>query len=273
MASPNGIITLISDFGTRDYYVGAMKGACLQINPSANLVDVTHEIPAGNIRYAAYVLAHTWPRFPAGTVHLVVVDPGVGGRRRPIALAGPSGIFVGPDNGVFTTVLDEGGVDTIVEVTEQRFFSREISRTFHGRDVFGPVAARLSSGAITVEDLGAAIDDPVRLDAIAPERIDDVLIGCVIHCDHFGNLVSNVSEEVLENFLDGGTAVVEVGGVTIEGLSDTYIRVAEGQPLALIGSSGLLEISINRGSAGELLGISIGERVVVRRSARDGSAA
>jgi S-adenosylmethionine hydrolase len=261
----SNIITFITDFGTLDYYVGAMKGVCLGINPSAHLVDLTHDIPPGNIRYAAYVVSQTCPRFPAGTIHLVVVDPGVGGGRRPVALSSRTGTFVGPDNGVFTTILESGGVESVVEITESRYFARTVSPTFHGRDIFAPIAAHLSIGDMNLLELGRTINDPVRLEAFEPEEVDDTLFGCIIHCDHFGNLVTNVTGERLIRYLSGSAPVIEIGGTTISGLNETYSQVEKGSYLALIGGSELLEISVNRGNAGKLLGVSLGERVVIRR--------
>ncbi len=163
-----GIITLITDFGTKDHYVGAMKGVMLGINPEVALIDVSHEVPAGNVHYGSYMLSQIYPLYPDGTVHLVVIDPGVGSERRPLALMSGNRFFVGPDNGVFTPVLKSGQVHSAVEITEREYFPGRISATFHGRDVFAPVAAHLSLGTVRLRDLGPPAGDPSILDGSRP---------------------------------------------------------------------------------------------------------
>jgi len=261
----NGIITLITDFGTRDYYAGAMKAAILDINPRARLVDISHEIPPGDIRHGSYVLAQTCPHFPSGTVHLVVVDPGVGGSRRPISILSDVGTFVGPDNGIFTPVLKNHSVEIVVEIREKKYYHEEVASTFHGRDIFAPVAAHLSLGTITPRDLGIPIGDPVVLERYEPDIEEDIVRGSVIRCDRFGNVITNVSEDVLKGFLRESGIAVEIGANVIDRLEATYTSVDRGQVLALIGSSRLLELSMNGGSAEKALGVKVGDVVLIRR--------
>ncbi len=263
-----GIITLITDFGTKDHYVGAMKGVMLGINPEVALIDVSHEVPAGNVHYGSYMLSQIYPLYPDGTVHLVVIDPGVGSERRPLALMSGNRFFVGPDNGVFTPVLKSGQVHSAVEITEREYFPGRISATFHGRDVFAPVAAHLSLGTVRLRDLGPPAGDPSILKSYEPEVGEDIMRGIIIGCDRFGNLVTNVEEGTLEEFLGESDPVVEVGGRRIEGLKRTYTSVTEGEFLALIGSGGMLEISVNGGSAKESLGVNDGDEVLIRSAER-----
>jgi S-adenosylmethionine hydrolase len=261
-----GIITLITDFGTEDHYAGALKGVILSINPEVAIVDVSHEVPAGNIQSGSYMLSQIHPLFPDGTIHLVVVDPGVGGARRPLVLKSSRGFFVGPDNGVFTPVLKSGEVDSVVEITERKYLTGNISATFHGRDVFAPVAAHLSLGTVTIDDLGHTVEDPFFLESCEPEILESTIRGSIINCDRFGNLITNIAEGVLEEFLEGNDLVVETGDKSIEGLKKTYTSVGEGGLLVLIGSGGLLEISKNGGSAKESLGVGEGDEVRIRRA-------
>ncbi len=264
----NGIITLTTDFGTRDYYAGATKAAVLAINPNARLVDISHEIPPGDVRYGAYMIAQTCPYFPSGTVHLVVVDPGVGGNRRPIALQSDAGTFVGPDNGIFTSLFENYRVDMVVEIKEKRYYHEEVSPTFHGRDIFAPVSAHLSLGSIDLRDLGSPVEDPVMLERNEPAAGKDVIHGSIIRCDRFGNIITNVSGGLLMEFLGESEIAVEIGGNIIDRLEETYSSIETGQLLALIGSSGSLEVSVNGGDAGERLGVKAGDAVVIRRGGK-----
>jgi S-adenosylmethionine hydrolase len=184
------IVTLLTDFGTADYFVGAMKGAVLSVNPSAQVVDITHEVPAFDIEAGAFALLAAFEAFPAGTVHVVVVDPGVGSPRRPLAVEGGGHFFVGPDNGVFGHVYERLQNFRAFQLTNENYFRRSVSSTFHGRDIFAPVGGALSLGA-DIEKLGPRVEDPERLPFAAPSRLPDGTIrGAVIHVDHFGNLVT-----------------------------------------------------------------------------------
>jgi hypothetical protein len=273
MSGPPPIITLTTDFGLQDPYVAAMKGAILAINPVARLVDVSHAIRPQAIEQAVFVLAAAWPYFPSGAIHVVVVDPTVGSRRRALALRTAGSTFVGPDNGVLSAALPDdvraaGGNSAAtvglparcraVSLTNERYFRSPVSSTFHGRDIFGPVAARLSLG-VPLEDLG----DPVeRIVALPPFRArrqpDGSLRGRVLHIDAFGNLITDVRVEDLPP----GDAAIEVAGRTIQGVSASYEPGADLR--AVTGSSGYLEIAAPGGSAAAVLKAALGETVVVR---------
>ncbi len=242
------IITLTTDFGCRDPYVAAMKGVILSIYPEAVLVDVSHEIPPGAVGEAAGILAQAVPWFPAGTVHLAVVDPGVGTARRAIAAEAGGGFFVGPDNGLFWPLLRKDDAPCIVHLLDARYFSRTVSRTFHGRDVFAPVAAHLASGR-DPDEMGERIDDPVPLESNRPREENGVLVGEVTRVDRFGNLVTNLLQDHLDVFLQGRQPRVQAGNFKVQGLRGCYGDVSRGEVLALIGSGGALELSVNGGKA------------------------
>jgi S-adenosylmethionine hydrolase len=278
------IITLTTDFGTADGYVGTMKGVILGINPQARLIDISHHVVPQVIRQAAYILWTAVRYFPAGTVHLVVVDPGVGSARRPIAVQTPTAFFVGPDNGVFSLVLSNQQLAdsrwqiadhclsaisyqlsaiTVVHLTNPRYWRPEVSHTFHGRDIFAPVAAHLSRG-VALAELGEPIDDPVILPVLRPERRGDgSLTGHVLHTDRFGNVITDIPAQLL---LEPDRWVVEVAGRRIVGLRPTYAAVEPGGLVALVGSDGLLEIAVREGNAAQVLGVKVGDPVVIRQS-------
>ena len=244
------IVTLLTDFGTADGYVGEMKGVLLTRAPDAVLVDVSHEIAAQDVEGARLVLARAWRRFPEGTVHLVVVDPGVGSRRRAIAASSDGRFLVGPDNGVLSPALLLAGASA-VEIP----VPPSAAPTFHGRDVFAPAAAALAQG-VPIDALGAPVQDPIVRRTPEARRLDDGSIaGEVITIDRFGNAVTNLLG------LRGGA--VEVAGHTLE-LARTYADVARGAPTAVVGSSGLIELAVRDGSAAATLGVARGSAVVLR---------
>ncbi|NOZ58742.1 MAG: SAM-dependent chlorinase/fluorinase [Euryarchaeota archaeon] len=250
------IVTLTTDFGGSEY-VGAMKGVILSIAPEARVVDITHEIRSFDVRHAAYVVKSVCPYFPRGSIHVVVVDPGVGTQRRGIAIETRDYYYVGPDNGVFTFVED------IRRVVELRVKAK--SRTFHGRDVFAPVAARLARGE-PLESFGVEVEDIVRLSVMAPEEKGGVIRGEVLCVDVFGNVITNIPRSLLAraNINYGGRIRVRLGKEELEmPFMQSYGFVREGELLALIGSEGYLEIAVNRGSASERLGVAGGERVEI----------
>ena len=275
MSGPPPIITLTTDFGLQDPYVAAMKGAILTINPTARLVDVSHTIRPQAIDQAVFVLAAAWPYFPPGAIHVAVVDPAVGSQRRALALRAGTATFVGPDNGVLSAALPDdvraaaGGSPApvglpagyrAVFLTNERFFRAPVSSTFHGRDVFGPVAAHLSLG-VALEDLGEPIERVVALPPFRAQRQPDgSLRGRVLHIDAFGNLITDVRVEDLPS----GNAVIEVADRTVEGVSATYEPGADLR--AVTGSSGYLEIAAPGGSAAAVLKADLGLTVVVRDS-------
>lgn len=250
---PSGIITLLTDFGQGDAYAGIMKGVILSIHPDARVVDITHDVPPGDVLQAALLLQEAFPFFPEGTVHLAVVDPGVGGGRRAIAAEAGGRFLVGPDNGIFWPMIACEASAAVFHLTESRFFLPDVSGTFHGRDVFAPVAARLARG-VDLSAMGAPLKDPVRLHVPEPRTEDEVLIGEVLRVDRFGNLITNIGANVLGNFLGAARPLIRAGSLELRGVDHSYSAKGEGEPLALIGSSGRLEISVNRGRASDRAG-------------------
>ena len=244
-----GIITFTTDFGTKDHYVGAMKGVILGINPDATVIDITHEIEKYNVMEAAIKLVNFYSYFPEGTVHVVVVDPGVGGRRKPLAVESGKHYFVGPDNGVFSLILGKDETTRAFEIENNAYMLEKVSNTFHGRDVFAPASAHISLG-VRLENLGSAVPTPVLLELTEPDVTVTEIKGTVIYEDSFGNLITNIPSDLLSP-----RSKVQIGRFTIEHISDTYIDGREGELIALVGSSGFLEISVNQGSASSLINI------------------
>ncbi len=249
--NPSGIITLLTDFGLSDPYVGVLKGVILNINPFARLVDITHDISPGSIQDAAYVLLKSHDYFPRGTVHLAVVDPGVGSSRRPIAVQTGGHFFVGPDNGLFQPIIKRFPSSKMVHLQEERYFLPKISGTFHGRDIFAPVAAHLSLSVDLVR-LGPLIDDPFPLSISQPKRNGHVLIGEVLRVDHFGNLITNLLRETLEPFVGKSRVAIRIGNLHIDGIRRNYSEAEPGEVMALMGSDDCLEIAVNLGRACDL---------------------
>ena len=241
------IITLTTDFGIDDHYVGSMKGVVLGINNEAVITDITHGIPKYDIFKAAYTLRGFYKYFPKDSIHVVVVDPGVGSERRPIIVQTQESIFIGPDNGVFSFVLKESKSVNVFEITNSEFMLEDLSSTFHGRDIFAPVAAHLSLG-VYIQDFGEVLKNPISLEIRKPELKGDEIVGEVIYVDSFGNLVTNIPGDLLK-----GYSKVQLGEFVIDSVAGSYQDVAKGNLLAIIGSSGLLEISINQGSAADLI--------------------
>ncbi|MGQ9715708.1 MAG: SAM hydrolase/SAM-dependent halogenase family protein [Anaerolineae bacterium] len=259
------IVTLTTDFGLEDAYVGAMKGVILGLAPDVVLVDVSHQVPPQDVLHAALLLEGIVPHYPPQTIHVLVVDPGVGTERRPIAIATDLGLFVGPDNGVLTPALDLPGEKAVVHLTERRFFRHPVSQTFHGRDVFAPVAAHLARG-VPLEAMGPRIADPVRLGLPKPVPAGPgVWLAEVIHVDRFGNCITNLRAEDLDGPPEAWT--FEVAGHLLRGLQPTYGAVPEGALLALVGSSGRVEVAQRMGHAARTLGLGRGARLVARRLA------
>lgn len=259
------LVTLTTDFGVRDGYVAAMKGAMLRVAPALTLVDVTHEIPAQDVMAAGFVLRQAAPHFPDGAVHLVVVDPGVGTDRRALAasfrLGGRRHTFVGPDNGVLPLVLDGAQADRAVVLDEPAYWGAPSpSPTFHGRDVFGPVAAALASGT----PLGAVGTEAGPLTPMhwpLPRRDDQGIDGMVVHIDRFGNCVTNITHADVDAYAAGRPFKCYVGTAVVQRHLETYGRTSPGEPLTLFGSSGLLEVAVNGGDAASLLSVERGSSV------------
>jgi len=270
-------VALLTDFGTRDAYPGIVKGVLASRAPDARLIDLTHEIPAGDVRAAAFVLWQALPYLPAGSVCLAVVDPGVGTQRRPIALRLPNGFGVGPDNGLFSWVLSWGDALDAVEIDPARLSSATPSATFHARDVFAPAAAWLALGA-PLSDLGPPQDDIVRLPTPGFTRIAGGVAGEVVWIDSFGNAVTSLGNLRLSGdraeltpcwhplpatSFRAAAARLALGPGIVLPLSRTFADVPAGEPLAYVGSSGLIEIGIHRGRADTGLGLAPGQAVTL----------
>jgi len=257
-----GVISLITDFGTRDGYVGAMKGVILKINPQVRLVDITHEVSPQDIFEAGFILKNSYRYFPDGSIHLVVVDPGVGSKRRAILVEAGDHFFICPDNGVFTFIYELERIKKIVELTNKKYFLPHISNTFHGRDIFAPAAAYLSKG-IPLEDLGEICNDVVRFDIPEPETERGIIKGVILHVDRFGNLISNIPEVLFRELVGKGMHEISIGGEVLGDIKGSYSEVKEEQALALFGSSGYLEISVRGQDAREKLKLNKGSEVKV----------
>lgn len=256
---PNGILTFLSDFGLSDVYVGVMKGAIAQINPALNVIDLTHKIPPQSIAGGRFCLMNAYNYFPSGTVHVAVVDPGVGSSRRAIAVEFAQGYLVGPDNGLFSGVLSHSPALAAVELTYFQYWRTTApSNTFHGRDIFAPVGAHLASG-VAIAQLGEAIDvnTLVQLD-IAPVRTTPTSIyGCIQYIDGFGNAITNIPGSYVQQYWN-----VIVNRLNIPG-GKTYSDVLAGNAIALVGSHGYVEIAIANGNAYHQLHLELGTQVQV----------
>jgi hypothetical protein len=281
----SGIITLTTDFGLADGYVGTMKGVMLAIAPQARLVDITHDITPQDIRQTAYVLYTAYRFFPAQTIHLVVVDPGVGSARRPIALQTSHGTFVGPDNGVFSYVMAEEQVDGVFELADSRYRLPSVSHTFHGRDIFAPAAAHLATG-VDIDELGPPAPDPFAMPPPHMEIGPRDIRGEVLHTDRFGNAITSIGvllwkgddvsltpafrqrrEKVAPHRqvrFRADEVLLCAGGQEMRGLHRTYADVEPGDLVALIGSEGHVEIAVREGSGAGRLGLQPGDRVELR---------
>ena len=252
------LLTVTTDFGHRDGYVAAMKGVMLQIEPSLRIVDVTHEVAPHDVMEAAFLLHQTAPHFPSDTIHLVVVDPGVGTGRRPIAARLGSGVFVGPDNGLFSLLLDQNESTEVVVLDQPCYWgSHSPSATFHGRDLFAPVAAHLASG-VPLDHVGTPTDHYEHLHWALPISDDEGIQGWVVHIDRFGNAITNIQAHLLDAHQDPTQVKCYVGSAIVEGIHRTYGDVAPGEPLVLVGSSGALEVAVNSGDAAALFSIQKG---------------
>lgn len=255
------VITLTTDFGLRDYYVSAMKAVMLGIAPEARLIDVSHDIPSQDIMAGSWVLKNSAMLFPSNTVHTVVIDPGVGTERHPIALQVEDQYFVGPDNGIFSLLTSD--IDyTAVRLTKQEYLRDSPSNTFHGRDIFAPAAAHLSRG-VPLEELGEPLDELVSYRWMQPIADKDGVQGTIIHIDKFGNLITNIPEALIKEMVESKKVKIYVGNVILNDISNTFGAVAEGEPVAYIGSAGMLEVGINKGDAEEMLGVQKGTQISI----------
>ncbi len=255
------IITLLTDFGTADPFVGIMKGVIFGISSHVELVDLCHGVSPHDVLEAAFLLHTSYRYFPPGTIHVVVVDPGVGGERRPLLAEGTHGYYLAPDNGVLSYLYASGEIKRVLAITNPEYFLHPVSRTFHGRDIFAPVAAHLSRIG-SVDPFGEEVTDYVKVDLPAVEkRGTDLVIGSVLHVDRFGNLITNIPEEEMAAL--PGPWRVKIKRRTIQGLASSYDSTPPGVAGAIIGSAGYLEVFINRGSAAKVLRVRRGAVVRV----------
>ncbi len=265
------IVTLTTDFGSKDSFAGSMKGAILKVNQQAQIIDISHEIGPQDLWEAAFTLKTAYHYFPKGTVHLAVVDPGVGSGRRPILVATESYFFVGPDNGIFSLVFQEAERLTVYHITASHYYLTDHGPTFHGRDIFAPVAAWLSKG-IPSENFGQAIQDYVKLNVPVSKKSPDGIDGHVIHIDRFGNAITNITYEDIKTFVpentDPGTMSVAIVGKEIRGLKKFYAEAAPGEPGAIINSSGYLEIFLFKQNVRTALSLKRGEAVKLMHKPR-----
>ncbi len=239
------IITITTDFGLSDHYVGSMKGVILDINPECNIIDITHEIPKYDVTKTALLIRNFYKYFPKNSIHVVVVDPGVGSERKPIAVESEHGVFVGPDNGVFTFIVGDGA--KVFEITNEEYMLEDISSTFHGRDIFAPTSAHLSLG-VDIGKVGQELLLPYLLDFNKPQIGDNEIIGEVIYEDSFGNLITNIPAELIVDI-----SKITIDGRIIDTVASSYSDSAKRELVAIIGSSGFLEVSVNQGSAADLI--------------------
>lgn len=258
------IITLLTDFGLKDGFSGVMRGVILGIAPEVQIVDITHAISPQNVLEGSLVLAHTAPYFPAGTIHVAVVDPGVGTERRPLAAQIGSQYFIGPDNGLFTGVIEQAEKTNqamaFYHLDQPSYWLAEVSRSFHGRDIFSPAAAHLAAGT-GLEKMGSPIHDPARIMIPLPEPTVDGWAGQVLAVDHFGNLMTNLTPELLP---EKNSVLIKVGEAKIEGLVQTFGERESGSLVALIDSSNTLSIAVVNGSAAEKLKVGVGTSVSIK---------
>jgi len=259
------IITLMTDFGIKDGNVGVMKGVIWGICPGAQISDLSHMIGAQNLREASLILSRSAPYFPRDTIHVVVVDPGVGTARRPMAARIGDWYYVGPDNGITTLLLaraeKEGWPCKFVQLDRMKYWLSDVSYVFHGRDIFSPVAAHLANG-ISLTDLGTEFTDPVRLELPQPQRTGHGWRGEIIHIDHFGNVASNIRIEDLGAAIQHKEAIkVALNGIEIQGMVNTFGERREGEVVALLGSTGNLIVSVVNGNAALKLHVKVGDRI------------
>lgn len=252
------MITLTSDFGLKDPYVAEMKGVILSINPNANIIDITHGVEKFDIRMGAFMLASAAPYFPKGSVHLAVVDPSVGTERRAILVQTKQSFFVGPDNGLLMLAAQNQGIEHTYELTNPKFMLPKVSSTFHGRDVFAPVAAHLDMG-VKPSEFGPEINDAATPEFSSVKRRSGSLIGEVLHVDDFGNVITNINQKEM--------AQAKTVNVKLQNLSlnltfgKTYAQAKPQEPIALIGSHGFLEIALNQDSAAEKFHATAGDKI------------
>lgn len=259
---PDPIITLTTDFGTSDHLVGTMKGVILNINPAARIVDLNHHVTPFDVLDGALSIANAYRYFPPRTIHVVIVDPGVGTNRRPLLVSGEKQYFIAPDNGVLSMIFERESCLTR-HITAEHYFLNPVSPTFHGRDIFAPTAAWLSK-AFQVDAFGEEITDPMRFTVPKAKPAGQAVKGIVLRVDAFGNLMTNLtSEEVPAAAVESGAIKLSVAGKEIRKFVQTFALGTPGEPVAIFGSAGYLEIAVNRGSAARTLGANRGAEVTL----------
>jgi len=259
------LITLLTDFGTADYFVGAMKGVILSINPDAHVIDITHEIPPQDILSGAFTLSAAYKNFPEGTIHVAVVDPGVGSHRRAIVATTHNQCFVGPDNGLLSFIFEEEKDVRVFHATNEDYFQKPLSNTFHGRDIFAPLAAALSKGVHT-ENFGVEITDYIRLPNLKPNFIrEGQLEASIIHVDRFGNCVTNLTRREITDEMIARGLTLTINGRKITSFRRFFAEESDASDnlFAIWGSAGYLEIASNRSSAAEMLDARTGNQILV----------
>jgi len=258
------VISLLTDFGLDDNYVGVMRGVILNIDPKAKILDLTHNVERHNIIQAAFLLKGSFKYFPKKTIFLVVVDPGVGSRRKAVIVKTKDYVFIGPDNGVLSLALSQTKIEKIIEITNKRYFIKPVSDTFHGRDIFSPVAGFLSGG-IPIEEFGRKIDKLKSLNLPKVDIKDDLLGGEIIYVDRFGNLITNIEKGSFYDFVNKKKFKIHFKRGIFERINKSYTQTDTGRPLVIWGSFGNLEISVNRGSAKDYFKVKGRESVKIVR--------
>ncbi len=262
-AVANPIITLTTDYGTNDHLVGTMKGVILKINPDVTIVDITHNVTPYDLLDGAMAIGSAYSYFPPKTVHVVVVDPGVGTERRPLLVSAQNQYFIAPDNGVLSMVFEREDNIVVRHANVEHYYLSPVSKTFHGRDIFAPVAAWLTKGWQTAS-MGDEIADYKKFSMPRPKAADGGMKGVVLRVDAFGNLITNFRlEHLAENAQENGNFQMQLGSHTVSKLVDTFARGGAGEPIAYIGSGGFIEIGINKGSAARSLALGRGTPVVL----------
>jgi len=257
------IIALLTDFGLNDNFVGVMKGVIYRINPEAKIVDISHQVESHNICDAAFLLKSSYPYFPGGTVFLIVVDPGVGSERKAIIVETEKYLFVAPDNGVLS-FLTKRDIKRIIQITNQEYFLKPVSHTFHGRDIFAPVTAYLSKGE-NVDKFGPRIKKIERIEFPEPQVKNNRLVGEVIYVDRFGNLITNINQDTFLRFIEGKKFQIVIGKAKILKISSSYQEGKEGLPIAVFGSFDNLEISLYRDDVSRRLNLNKGSKIYVEK--------
>ena len=261
VSMPSKIATLTTDFGLKDPYTAEMKAAILSICPTTTIVDITHEIAKFNTRMGAYMLASAAPYFPEGSVHVAVVDPGVGTRRRPILIQTTQAFFIGPDNGILVLAAEKQGITRIHELSNPQFMLPKVSNTFHGRDVFAPATAHLLNG-VKPEEFGPKISEAEKPEFAKVTLRNGVLVGEVLHVDGFGNIITNITEkEAAQSYVKGAVSVELLGYKLKLRFCKAYGEAGSKEPLALIGSQGFLEIALNQGNAATKFKVKPGDKI------------